>query len=461
MIAYYGRHYSAFFHCRSRDQWLIFDDEKIKVVGKSWDDVIANCCRAHWQPSVLFYELRQDQQPPTVPGAAAAAAANGGLAALSSPALDPPSLSLRSQACMASSSFTSTSVSAALACPTTSSPSSSSSSTTSPSSSSSMRRSLSDYGVGGGSPSRQYTPTAPINIAGGLGLGASMSASQTQQSLRSLMPLSKDSMLMERSLLLGEAEKEMEKEDLISSPVDHAFSLSDDVLPSLVASPSSSPSSALSADVVTSYDDAFPLEDVWHATKMDLQPRAHAHCEEHKEMLALGKGKEGKLASTMSRPAAGQSRLTQVWKEKEEEKDAKDKSHHEKLLSKEFVIGQADMKDKEFCIKRAFEAFGRRWLLVLERSNRLNEAQWGSDKRGYEGYIAVRVQRLDPGADILRLAVSFECRVQSRSFASSVSCVAVAGRAAVGDPYFICPQRQRQFLAGRKELGLSLAMRLL
>ena len=68
MIAYYGRHYSAFFHCRSRGQWLNFDDEKIKVIGDSWDDVSDNCCAAHWQPSVLFYEREQEKHdlPTTV-----------------------------------------------------------------------------------------------------------------------------------------------------------------------------------------------------------------------------------------------------------------------------------------------------------------------------------------------------------------------------------------------------------
>jgi hypothetical protein len=282
----------------------------------------------------------------------------------------------------------------------------------------------------------------------------------------------------------------MEKEDLISSPAENGISVLDDVLPPLVASPS--------ADAMTtsSYRDVFPLVDAWHATKRDLHPRAHADCgklqREPSDESEEGKGKEGKLIT-----ASAEQRRTHSWEREEAARDCKehagnnhnhngkltastspdkspklssstapptlqpDKGQGGKAFSCEFVIGQVDMREREFRINRAFEAFSRRWLLVLERSNQPDDKQWGSDKRGYEGYITVRVQRLDPGHDVLRLAVSFECRVQSRSFSCSMPCVALRGNQGAGDPYFICPQRQRQYLIGRKELGLSLSMRLL
>lgn len=476
MIAYYGRHYAAFFHCRSRDQWLIFDDEKIKVVGKTWDDVIANCCRAHWQPSVLFYERRERS------GASPAVMASPlpPIEVLAPSTLKLPSMTTHStpdlSTATASSSFTSTSVSVAIPC----APASAGALTTS-----SMRRSLSDYSVGsgsgGGSPSRHYTPTAPINI--GASMGSSLSQLMCQRGL--VPPTSKNTAALrsiERNLLLGSTEKEMEKEDLIiSSPVEHGINVLDDVLPPLVASPSADMASS-------SYRDIFALVDEWHATKRDLHPRAHADCREHQEAageVCEGKGKEGKLVTAPSEQRRAHRKEKQQQQE-DEGRDRKGASDDKTMASMpttptprskisstspqqgkggafscEFVIGQVDMREKEFRINRAFEAFSRRWLLVLERSYRLDDEHWGSDKRGYEGYITVRVQRLDPGTDVLRLAVSFECRVQARSFASAMPCVAVQGSRGAGDPYFICPQRQRQYLTGRKELGLSLSMRLL
>jgi len=56
MIAYYGLHYNAYFRNPRTDDWLMFDDSRVKKVGSTWEDVIAKCCNGHWQPSVLFYE---------------------------------------------------------------------------------------------------------------------------------------------------------------------------------------------------------------------------------------------------------------------------------------------------------------------------------------------------------------------------------------------------------------------
>ncbi|KAL6077098.1 protein deubiquitination [Balamuthia mandrillaris] len=58
MICYYGKHYSAYFFSYTLNEWLCFDDEKVKVVGHNWESVVESCLSAHWQPSILFYEKK-------------------------------------------------------------------------------------------------------------------------------------------------------------------------------------------------------------------------------------------------------------------------------------------------------------------------------------------------------------------------------------------------------------------
>lgn len=277
----------------------------------------------------------------------------------------------------------------------------------------------------------------------------------------------------DRSLLLLEAEKEMEKEDLVSSPGDSAPLNADDILRPLVASPSGN-------EVVTSYEDVFPMMDEWHAAKRDIFPSAHADRDEFREMLAFeGKGKEGKLMAAVApstqqlksqvndgpnrrddRAGIGGSQDLPAAVATKQIQQATSKKQQQ-AFSCEFIIGQVEMREKNFSIKRGFDAFGRRWLLVLERSDLRNDAKWGSDKVGYEGYITVCIQRLDAGSDVLKLSITFECRVQSRSFGFSLPSISLPAGKAIGDPYFLCPRRQSQYLDGGKELGLSLAMRLL
>jgi len=433
MIAYYGRHYSAFFHCRSRNQWLIFDDEKIKVVGNTWDDVIDNCCRAHWQPAVLFYERPERwplSAPSTVPSTQFSVPS-----AKSTP--DASSLLESDVSCATPSSFTSTSVSVAL-------PGGSSLGDGTFSSFTPMHRSLRQPEVtmiGNSPPSSQssfsnHSITAPINI------DALSPSSQTFSKWGHLCrPLSGQSV---RCLLDETIGKEIENGGLIMSPAEDTL---DDVLPPLVGSP---PLAENGADCSTT--------DKWRATEKDQQAAAAANG----ELLE----KEDRL---MDRP----KEQFALCKECKEEDLIRNKSNNFRLpkdplpdlkldpmmssmqqaFQCEFVIGQVEMAD-EFCIKRTFQAFGRRWLLVLERKKR------GRDKIHSRGYIAARVQRLDEGEDSLRISICFEWRVQCRSFSSSMPCVTVEAHASVEDPYFICPQRQRQYLAGRKELGLSLTMQL-
>ncbi|XP_042468478.1 uncharacterized protein LOC122051406 isoform X1 [Zingiber officinale] len=53
MVCYYGQHYHCFAY--ERDQWVMYDDQTVKVVG-GWLDVITMCKRGHLQPQVLFFE---------------------------------------------------------------------------------------------------------------------------------------------------------------------------------------------------------------------------------------------------------------------------------------------------------------------------------------------------------------------------------------------------------------------
>jgi hypothetical protein len=57
MVGFYGCHYLSFFFDSKRKQWLQFDDAKVTTIGPSWDDVCDKARKAHLQPSLLFYEL--------------------------------------------------------------------------------------------------------------------------------------------------------------------------------------------------------------------------------------------------------------------------------------------------------------------------------------------------------------------------------------------------------------------
>ncbi|CAL9247237.1 unnamed protein product [Arabidopsis halleri] len=57
VVCYYGQHYHCFAHSREHDQWIMYDDKTVKVIG-SWSDVLSMCERGHLQPQVLLYEKR-------------------------------------------------------------------------------------------------------------------------------------------------------------------------------------------------------------------------------------------------------------------------------------------------------------------------------------------------------------------------------------------------------------------
>jgi ubiquitin C-terminal hydrolase len=57
VICYFGHHYQAFVLSEELQQWLLFDDAVIKVVG-DWQQVKTAMINNRLQPSLLFYEAQ-------------------------------------------------------------------------------------------------------------------------------------------------------------------------------------------------------------------------------------------------------------------------------------------------------------------------------------------------------------------------------------------------------------------
>ena len=55
VMCYAGHHYQSYALSEELDQWLLFDDTMIKLIG-DWRDVKASIKGGRLQPSVLFYE---------------------------------------------------------------------------------------------------------------------------------------------------------------------------------------------------------------------------------------------------------------------------------------------------------------------------------------------------------------------------------------------------------------------
>ncbi|CAH2064958.1 unnamed protein product [Thlaspi arvense] len=58
VVCYYGQHYHCFAYSHEHDQWIMYDDKTVKVIG-SWSDVLSTCERGHLQPQVLLYEKQR------------------------------------------------------------------------------------------------------------------------------------------------------------------------------------------------------------------------------------------------------------------------------------------------------------------------------------------------------------------------------------------------------------------
>lgn len=55
IICYFGHHYQVYALSEELEQWLLFDDTDIQLIG-DWQDVKARIRHSRLQPSVLFYE---------------------------------------------------------------------------------------------------------------------------------------------------------------------------------------------------------------------------------------------------------------------------------------------------------------------------------------------------------------------------------------------------------------------
>ncbi|CAH1443045.1 unnamed protein product [Lactuca virosa] len=55
VVCYYGQHYHCFAYSHDHQQWMMYDDNTVKVIGR-WEDVLTMCEKGHLQPQVLFYE---------------------------------------------------------------------------------------------------------------------------------------------------------------------------------------------------------------------------------------------------------------------------------------------------------------------------------------------------------------------------------------------------------------------
>ncbi|KAG9455754.1 hypothetical protein H6P81_000262 [Aristolochia fimbriata] len=55
VVCYYGQHYHCFAYSHERQQWVMYDDKIVKVVG-GWNEVLSMCEKGHLQPQVLFFE---------------------------------------------------------------------------------------------------------------------------------------------------------------------------------------------------------------------------------------------------------------------------------------------------------------------------------------------------------------------------------------------------------------------
>ncbi|CAI9757499.1 unnamed protein product [Fraxinus pennsylvanica] len=55
VVCYYGQHYHCFAYSYDHEQWIMYDDKTVKVIG-GWNDVLMMCEKGHLQPQVLFFE---------------------------------------------------------------------------------------------------------------------------------------------------------------------------------------------------------------------------------------------------------------------------------------------------------------------------------------------------------------------------------------------------------------------
>ncbi|KAI7979496.1 Inactive ubiquitin carboxyl-terminal hydrolase 53 [Camellia lanceoleosa] len=56
IVCYGLEHYICFVYNRAKENWILYDDDKVKVIS-SWDGVLPMCSRELLQPQILFFEV--------------------------------------------------------------------------------------------------------------------------------------------------------------------------------------------------------------------------------------------------------------------------------------------------------------------------------------------------------------------------------------------------------------------
>ena len=392
MIVYYGRHYYAFFFSRRRQQWLCFDDERIKVIGNTWDSVIDNCVRSHCQPAVLFYEQRPSPNSQSL-------SESGSIREI---AIPPHHTNATTNHMIPS--------------------------------------------IGGGAPLRKSAERIPLEkhaekelIVSRTELHPDQIGGSPSVPYKSSAPIAvTTNTAVEPEFGLRDQDKEMSTSLLSTSAGNpenfQPNSHSSDSFSEADASPVSSKVEGLIFDEV---DD--PAELIVSATRVDPF-ESETVCSDreigkYRKVDKKIKGGEDHAASTQQHHQNGKNGGIPLIATRQH--------------SVEYVFEVEDMhisKSNSFCIQRQFEAFSYPWRLSFERTA--------------TGYIGLCIERLDARNDILQVVASFECSVTGTSFSTTIQQASLGPKGKVGDPYFLCPQRQKRFLAKEKCVGLSVVIRL-
>ena len=59
MFCFFGHHYMALFFDELCGKWLSLNDADVRPVGNSWEEVVVECQKNRFYPSLLFYESQQ------------------------------------------------------------------------------------------------------------------------------------------------------------------------------------------------------------------------------------------------------------------------------------------------------------------------------------------------------------------------------------------------------------------
>ncbi|KAJ1438988.1 Ubiquitin specific protease domain [Sesbania bispinosa] len=54
VVCYYGQHYHCFAYSHDHEQWIMYDDKTVKIIG-GWADVLTMCERGHLQPQFMVF----------------------------------------------------------------------------------------------------------------------------------------------------------------------------------------------------------------------------------------------------------------------------------------------------------------------------------------------------------------------------------------------------------------------